>query len=446
MIENLFAYLRRAATSRGGMAVIAQTLLANVLILGANIGTGIITARLLGPTGRGEQAAMGLWPHILPLALTFGLPSALLYNLKRDPEGASRLFSGALLMGTFLGGLATTVGVLLIPELLTGYSAEVVSFAQLLMFSAPLMMLNLVFSVVLLAREEFASYNVLRYLNPLLILPTLGLLALTYHLTPFNAALAYVWPTFPISLWMIIRLWRIYRPTWRGLGWAIKRLAPFGARSYGVELLGTMSLHLDRILVVGLLAPAAMGLYVVASSMAQMLNVIYSAAAMVLFPKASGRSVQEVVSLTERAASGSFAITVLGAIGLALLGPWVLSLLYGQEFLDAVPIFRLLLFVAVLNGTDQVLAQGFMASDRPGTVTLLQGAGIALSVPLLLVLVPRYGLEGAGLALLISATIRFVLVLVSFPLVLKVRLPRLWLTSTDLALIIATFRNRGGGS
>jgi O-antigen/teichoic acid export membrane protein len=428
------------------MAATAQTLLANVLILGVNVATGIITARLLGATGRGEQAAMGLWPHVLPLALTFGLPSALLYNLKRDPKGASRLFSGALLMGTFLGGLATALGVLLIPELLTGYSAEVVSFAQLLMFLAPLMMLTQVLSSMLQARGEFGLYNAVRYLNPLLTLLTLGLLALTYHLTPFNSALAYVWPTLPIALWALIRLWRIYRPTWRGLGWAIKDLTPYGVRSYGVEFLGNLSPHLDRVLVVGLVTPAAMGLYVVAQSVALMLNVFVSAAAMVLFPKASGRSLQEVMYLTERAASGSLAVTVLAAIGLALFGPWVLGLLYGQEFLDAVPIFRLLLFAAVLNGTDQVLAQAFMASDRPGMVTLLQSAGIVLSVPLLLVLVPRYGLEGAGLALLISATVRFLLVLVSFPLVLKVHLPRLWLTSTDLALIIATFRNRGEGS
>lgn len=444
--NNLFANLKRAATSRGGKAATAQTLLANILILGVNLGTGIITARLLGPTGRGEQTAMSVWPMMLAYSLTLGVPSALVYNLKRYPEGASRLFSGALLMGTLLGGVATAVGVLLIPVWLAEYSAEVVTFAQLLMLSAPLMTLNLVFASALQAREEFATYNVVRYLNPLLTLLTLVLLVLTYHLTPFNATLAYLWPTFPLFLWMLIRLWRLYRPTWQALGSPLKRLTQYGVRSYGVELLAYLSPNIDRILVVGLVAPAALGLFVVASSLAQMLNVFQAAVSAVLFPKASGRSLQEVMSLTERAAKGSLAMTVLAAIGLTLFGPWVLGLLYGQEFLDAVPVFRLLLVAVVLNGTDQVLCQALMAVDRPGSVTLVQGGGIVLSVPLLLMLVPLYGLEGAGLAMLISAAIRFVLVFVSFPLILKTRLPRLWPTSTDLALIIATFRNRGEGS
>jgi O-antigen/teichoic acid export membrane protein len=439
--KNLFANLKRAATSRGGMAATAQTVLANVLILGVNVGTGIITARLLGPTGRGEQTAMSIWPMILASSLTLGVPSALVYNLKRYPEGASRLFSGALLMGTLLGGVATAVGVLLIPGWLAEYSAEVVSFAQLLMFSAPLMTLTLVFTSALLAREEFTTFNALRYLNPLLTLLTLVLLALTYHLTPFNSTLAYIWPTFPLFLWMLIRLWRLYRPTWPGLGWAVKHLTHYGVRSYGAELLAYLSPNIDRILVVGLVAPAALGLFVVGSSLAQMLNVFQVAVSSVAFPKASGRSLQEVMSLTERATKGSLAMTVLAAIGLTLLGPWVMSLLYGQEFLDAVPVFRLLLVAVVLNGTDQVLCLALMAVGRPGTVTLVQSSGLALSVPLLLVLVPLYGIEGAGLAMLISAAIRFVLVFVSFPLVLKTRPPRLWPTSTDLALIIATFRN-----
>ncbi len=114
--------LRHAITSRSGVVAIVQTLLANILILGISFGTGIITARVLGPDGRGEQAAIVMWPQFLAYALTLGLPSALLYNLKRHPDAAPRLFAAALLLGTFMGGIATVVGVLLVPHWLTEYS------------------------------------------------------------------------------------------------------------------------------------------------------------------------------------------------------------------------------------------------------------------------------------------------------------------------------------
>jgi enterobacterial common antigen flippase len=241
-------------------------------------------------------------------------------------------------------------------------------------------------------------------------------------------------PTVPIFLWLLIRLSRLYRPTWRDLGSAAKHLLSYGARSPGV---GQVALYLDRMIVVGLLTPASMGLYTVALSLAQMLRVFQDAAVSVLFPKASGRSVEEAVSLAGRAARGSVTMTAIAAIGLGIFSPWALGIVYGREFLDAIPVFRLLLLVMVLSSISYVLHQTFMAVGRPGLVTIPQILGLGLSVLLLLVLVPRYGLEGVGLALLISATIRLVIVLASFPLILKVRMPRLLLTSADLAAIVA---------
>jgi O-antigen/teichoic acid export membrane protein len=174
-----------------------------------------------------------------------------------------------------------------------------------------------------------------------------------------------------------------------------------------------------------------------------MLLVFSFATIAVLFPKASGRSVEEVVYLTGRAARGSIATTVLAAVGLALFSPLALTLLYGAEYQDAIPVFRILLVAMMIASIGYVLLQAFMALDKPGLVAIEQGIGIGLIVPLLLVLVPRYGLEGAGLALLISDLIRFLFVLASFPLVLKVRIPRLWPTRDDLVSIIARFdRNK----
>jgi antigen flippase len=440
----VLAGLKRAATLRGGMAAVAQTLFANIFILSINFGTGIITARLLGPYGRGEQAAIILWPQALAVATTLGLPSAVLYNLRRHPDRASQLFSAALLIGALMGGIATVTGVLIIPRWLTQYSSEVVHFAQWAMFTAPLMLLSLIFNFVLQAREEFTLYNAVRYLNPLATLLVLVSLALIHDLTPFNAALAYLAPTVPIFLWMLVRLWRLYRPTWRGMGWAAKRLTSYGVRSYGVDLVGQLSAYLDRAFVVGMLTPVSMGLYAVALSLAQMVNVFPNAAVSVLFPKASGRSVEEAASLAGRAARGSVTMTTLAAVGLAILSPWALSIVYGREFLDAIHVFKLLLFVMVLRSVTYVLFQTFMAVGRPGLATIPQIVGLVLSVPLLLVLVPRYGLEGVGLALLISAAVRFVIVLAGFPLILKVRVPRLFVTSADVAAITAAVREQWG--
>lgn len=426
----------------GGMAATVQTLLANILILGVNFGTGIITARLLGPTGRGEQAAIILWPQFLAYALTLGVPSAMLYNLRRYPERASQLLPAALLLVTFMGGVATAVGMLFVPGWLTEYSPQVVRFAQWTMLAAPLFLFYALFVDILRAREEFTLFNVVRYSQPLLTLLALILVISVHRLTPFSAALAYLLPSIPIVLWMSVRFWKLYQPTWRGLGSSFKYLTSYGSRSYGIDLLANLTLQLDRVLVVGLLSPAAMGLYVVALSLAQMIQVFGTAVVSVLFPKASGRTIEEATALVGRAARVSIAVTVLAAIGLTLLTPWALGLFYGQEYLDAIPVFRLLLFVVALDGATWVLAQTFMAVDRPGVVTVLQGVGFGLSIPLLLMLIPPYGLLGAGLALLLSNAARLIFVVVSYPVILKIRPPRLWPNRTDFATVVAALRGK----
>lgn len=437
-MNKMFDGLRRTMVLQTGIARTLRSLLANVFVLAINIGTGIITARFLGPTGRGEQAVMGLWVQFLAYALTLGIPSALLYNLRRKPDEASQVFSAALLLGTVMGFVTIGVGVVFIPHWLSDrYSPEVVSYARWFMIAAPLVLLNQIFTYVLRAREEFGTYNAIRYLQPLLTLFGLIFLVFAGLLTPLNATLAYVLPVIPIFLYMLVYLWRIYRPTFSGARRAFRALTSYGLRSYGADVTGVLSNELDRALVAAFLGPAAVGLYVVAMSLSRMLDVFQAAVVSVIFPKAVGQSQDEVVVLIERGARVCGTVTLLAAAGLGLLGPWALSFVYGSQFLGAVPVLRLLLLAVALNGITLILCQAFMALDRPGFVTVVQISGLGLIVVLLPMLVPHYGLEGAGIALVVSAVIRLAFALASFPLVLKVRVPSLLLKRSDITQIVA---------
>jgi O-antigen/teichoic acid export membrane protein len=428
--------------AHSGTAATVQTILTRVFILAINMATGIITARTLGPEGRGEQAAMILWPQFLAYAMTLGMPVALLYNFKRYPEEESELFSAALLLGTGLGIVATFTGVIFIPVWLSQYSMEVIRTAQAFMIFAPMSLLSVIFTGALEARHNFTVSNQVRYLPPLITLTILAGFALAHGLTPFTAGLAYILPALPIFSWMLVRLWKRYHPRWRGLGKSYQRLIGYGLRSYGIDLLSTLASQVDQALVIGLLTPASMGMYVVALSLSRMLNLFQSAIVTVLLPKAVARPVEEVVDLTGRAARTSMALTLLVAMTVMLLGPVLLRLLYGSEFMGAVPVFRILVIEVVIGGTTWVLAQAFMALGRPGTVSILQGIGLGLSVPLMLLLIPTYGLVGAGLALLGSTTARLIFVLVSYPLFLKVRPPGLIITRKDWYFMQQIFESK----
>jgi O-antigen/teichoic acid export membrane protein len=230
----------------------------------------------------------------------------------------------------------------------------------------------------------------------------------------------------------------MFRPSLRSFRSSAQVLFSYGIRSYGIDLCGTMALYVDQALVVRMLAPEIMGIYVVALSLSRMLNAFHTSVIMVLFPKAVSQPKEVVREMTSRAVRMSTVFTTLIGIVIAVLGPQVLSLLYGSEYRQAATVLRILVAEVVLSGATLVLSQAFMALGRPGVVTALQVTGLTLTVPLMIALVPRFGIVGAGAALLLSTTARFIFVLASFPLFLKMRVPAFLPKKDDVRFIFGT--------
>lgn len=443
-MKAIVSRIQWVMSGKSGIAATLQTVMARMLTLAANIGTGIITSRLLEPQGRGEYNAISLWPQFLAFTLTLGLPPALRYNFKRYPEKQAELFSAAVLMSVVLGFIAMAIGIAFMPQFLSNYSPKIVRFAQWFMIWAPIVLLWETFIAVLEATHEFTFANQIRYLQPLFAVVALGILGLTKQLTPFTAALAYSLPGIPLFFWTLRYLWRRFPPRWGKLGSAGKLLASYGVRAYGMELLGTLSEKVDQALVVTRLSPASMGLYTLALSMSRMLGLFHSSTITVLLPKIAACPVEEVIALTGRATRVSTAVTSLAAAIVAIPIPVLIEFLYGSEYLEAVAIFRILVIEIIIGGMTWVLTQAFMALGRPGVLTVIEGLSILLTVPLMLLLIPLYGLEGAGLSLLLSTTFRLFVVLASYPLILKVRPPGLIPTKEDWNFLQQAFLHRQG--
>jgi len=434
--------LRSILYPQQGSHAVVQTVITKGTILAINAATGIISARALHPTARGELSAMILWPVFLSSALSLGVPSSLVFNLKQNHADHKSLLSAAVWMGFILGSLAGLIGAIAMPHLLAQYPSWVVHAAQLFMLTTPLCTLMLVGRATLETRGDFLASNVVQLFTPLPTLAVLILLVVFGRMTPISAGLAYTLSGIPIFLWMVHRLYKTVHLEYRIPIRHIRSLLHYGIRSYGIDLLGTLAVQVDQVLVINLLNPAAMGTYVVALSLSRVLNVFQYSAVMVLFPRAAGRSVEEVVSMTERAARLSTAVTAACAVMVALLGPLLLRLLYGSAYAAASSTLRILVIEVVFSGLVFVLSQTFMALGRPGLVTMLQGTGLALSVPLMLLFIPRFGIEGAALALLCSTLARTVLVMGAFRYVLGVRKLSLVPTWRDLQNFWRMFVNR----
>lgn len=431
-VRTVIGTIIRFSRSNDNSSAAVKTMIVSVLILMVNMVTGILTARYLGPTGRGEQTAMVNWSQFLAFCMTFGIPSALIYNARKCPKDAGMLYGISLLLAVIFGCLASTIGIVLIPFWLDAFSPSVILFAQISMMLCPVIAISQINNAMMQVRSEYKKYNILRYVVPLSTLVLLAILIFTGYMTPYTSALAYLLPSIPVYVFVTIRLLREYRPKIKN-GWLyFKRLLTYGIGSYGNDLMGQVSYYIDQILIAALLAPAQLGLYAVAVSLARMVNVFSTSIIVVLFPKASSLEQEEVIAITFRAFRITITATILAAIVLMLIAPLVFTLLYGAEFKEALTVFRLLVLEVSIGGGTMVLAQAFMALGKPKLVTILQGLGLALVVPLLIVLVPAYGLTGAGIAMLSSVIFRFICILFNVRFVLHTPIPRLLISRQDI--------------
>jgi O-antigen/teichoic acid export membrane protein len=429
---------------RSGLRSVAHSIVNRFGITAINMATGILTARALHPTGRGELTAMTLWPLFLANATALGTPSSLIYHLRKHQARRGELIASALALVTTLGSVAAAIGVLLLPRWLHNYPAEVVRFAQLFLMAAPLWAVQITGQAALEALELFSYSNFVQILIPATTLAGLLTVLLLHRMSPAAAALCYAAAIVPTALTILAMLWRqrqgfSVRPHFA----AVRMMLGYGVRSAPLDLLGTLNLYMDQVLVVGLLAASNMGAYNVVLSLSRAMLLFQGAVVMVLFPKAAGRSEEQIVAMVGRAVRVSTLVTGTAAACAALLGPLLVRLLYGKPFLIAVPALRVLLVEVVLQGAVVIVTQAFLAAGRPGTVSILQGCGLALAVPLMFVFIPRFGVQGAALALLCSTAARLILLLVAVPIVLKQRLPRMVPGTADVALLWNTLSRRG---
>jgi O-antigen/teichoic acid export membrane protein len=408
---------------------------AKLLIIGLNAATGILAARALAPAGRGELSAMMLWYMILGSLFSLGIPSALTYRLRRHPEQVSELSGAALLFALATSVVAVAVGFVGMPHWIPQYSPEVLFFARVFLLNTPVAVFVVIGRAALESQGDFTASNLSLIGPPVLTLAGLLLLLWTHAFTPVNAAWCYVLSGVPPLIWMSRSFHRAVRPRFRHPHKSTLLLLSYGIRSYGIDLCGTLSLYVDQALVVRILEPGLMGTYVVALSLSRMLNAFHTAVVMVLFPRAVSRPPREVVEMTGRAVRMTTFVTTLCGAGIMLAGPRLLVLLYGSQYRGAAAILRILVVEVVLAGATQVMSQAFMALSRPGVITILQAIGLLLTVPLMLVLVPRFGIEGAAFSLLLSTCARFAFVLASFSRFLDLPRPGLLPRRADLLFI-----------
>jgi O-antigen/teichoic acid export membrane protein len=417
--------MRVPITERGLVRAGIETYLLSGLSLVANLVSGVVAARALGPDGRGVTVALVTVTQLAGFLFALGVAQSLSYYIARRPQDGPSLLTTWVLILLPLAAVGIGVAQLLLTTIFQG-EEEAVTLGRWFMLNIAVVMALEFNYGLLLGAQDFLVYNVLRFAQPLLMAVSFAALWALGDLTVESALIA---STAGAGLVAVVGLTRavgkigVGRPA-RGLGltslW-------YGIRGQGSTLASNVTARLDVAMLPAFVTASSVGLYSVATNVSLIVYQLANTFAGLVLP-AAARDAQRGPLKVLGALWASLAIAGVLALVLALLARPLLGLVYGDDFRDAAEPLLLILPGAVLFAGSSIVTAGLYAAGRPFTATLTQVLGAVVTVVGLFVFLRSGGITAAALVSTVSYASVFVATAVAYKLVLGV--PWRWFVPT----------------
>jgi len=399
------AYHRALTISRFGTHV-GITMGTNVVLMLLGLATGSLAARLLGPVGRGELAAIQVWPTAIATIAMLGMPEALVYFSGRFRNQAGRYLSSSIAFVLLACPLFIAVGYWAMPILLSAQPDWVVYAARWYLLIIPINAFVGMASHPLRGRSDFAVWNVLRLGLPIgwLILLVIAMILRVPSPTLLAAGYLVILFLYAFAKFYIVtrRIPGPFRPDPNRWG----ELLRYGLPCMFTAMPQLLNLRLDQMLMATLLPPRNLGLYVVAVAWSNGLRPLLSALGTVLFPKVA--SISEETARKETLAQGSrLGIVAAGAVAVPMMGvtPIFIPLLFGRDFTAAVPAALVLVAASAVLSFNIILEEGLRGLGHPKAVMWAEILGLIVTGALLALLLRPLGIMGAAIASLSAYSI-----------------------------------------
>lgn len=364
---------------------------------------GVLLARILGPGGRGELAAVILWPTLLTTIGSLGLAQSATYHAAQARR-IGALVGSALAVIVVDSLILIAIGLAIIPLVLGSHGDDVVSNGQLyLVLFVPLNLVAVTMMSILNGLHRFVWFQSLRLLMFVTTIAGLGGLAIADEMTLRTAVLAYA---AGIGVAAVLGLGAVLASMGARLGidrQTVRALLGFGVKSQLSTSMWTMNERADQLVISIFFSAASLGLYVVAVTMTSLTTLIGFSVALVALPVLARMEDGEERRRTARAIAGA---TLIGSFIVTLpvfvAEPWLIRLLFGEDFSGATDVGRVLLVAAMVFGLNRVLEAMLQAAGRPLESSIGEGIALAITAAGLAALLPLLGILGAGVTSLIA--------------------------------------------
>jgi O-antigen/teichoic acid export membrane protein len=352
----------------------------NCAILAGGALTGVVSARALGPAGRGQLAIASLWPTLIQVVGSLGLQSSCSYHFALWPARRTALVRWLRLRIVLQTFAMTAVSMVALWILRLDLRLDPLLAIEYSTWAAATT-ISLYGACCAQGSSDFARFNTIRLIPGAAPAVLILACAATLRLTTAEAGAAYVIPTW-CSAFLASRWLRSARNNA-----SVEPLSPQERRSvisYGWRSVASLSgLTLNQSadqLTLGLLVPSSsLGIYSAAVSAPNLLPSLVASIGMVGLPAVAAKTGAAKRAATRRAmVHATWSVVFISPV-LAILLPWAIPFVYGARYSAAVVPAEILLLGAVFSALTVVADNLLRAHGHPGFVSVSQGVGGAIT-------------------------------------------------------------------
>lgn len=385
-------------------------------VIGLTIG--IVTARALGPEGRGEYNLMVLIITSVTTLLNFGVPASNTFFVARK-----RLSREQLLKASFVLSIcASLVGFTLL------YGAYVFGFAHVFfpveklsppiiisLGIIPVVFFNLFAQAILVGENKIVLNNYITISGQGALAIVMASLYAFGMLTVWLAISLYAMSHLVVFSALMVHV-RDSLPALSKSGVSLEeylQLLKFSITVHVGNLAQFFNYRLDAFIVNFFLGAAAVGIYGIATSLGETLWLLSTSMALVLLPTLAAQQ-QPSKEIAIKATVATLAVSIVGGAAAVIAGPFFITLLFGKAFGGAILPFLILIPGIVVFCISNVLATYMTGIGRPGFNAGIAFISFVFTIVFDILLIPRYGIAGAAIASGISYTVSSVLTVLAF--------------------------------
>ena len=389
----------------------ASTVSGQGLILALGVVSGIMSARILGPSGRGEFAVVTLWPISIANVICLGLNQAISFNIGRRTFTVSEVATATFVIAMVQSAVCICIYPILAHFAFHNYSREVHTLGILFVLFMPAYFLGGYSSNFFQGVQDLTRFNLIRIVTPLVFAAGLVAIYLTrkasLSLAVFSQLAGYI-ATLVIGLFLVFRS---LTPRFKWNPRAISGLVDYGYRTQATNLANFFNQRIDQLLLSLMVPTQQLGYYAVAVTLSTSVTVFSQAAGIVTFSKGASQHSDDARITIGRSFRASLVCLVLGCVLIYVAAPLLIGVVFGSAFGGSISACRILLPGSVMLGLNQVLYNGASALGKPGLPSVAEGFGMLVTALGLYILVPRYGYIGAAIVSSAAYTSSFIAML-----------------------------------